>query len=422
MKRPRSTRSGWRWFVVLALAGTLGGIPTASITPAWATSSPPPAGGYFGLVAPGAPLPSGDTCAGLVHRSAWEPRPENATANRTSPAFVSLPGYTVYDGFDDRARGLADRVNGRFQGTTDEIMQWASCKWGIPDDIVRAMAVTETGWYQGLRDTAGVPVSGSGFGDFSRNPAKCQVGYSIPCPQSFGLLQVKATSEPGTFPWSRDSTAFNVDYALMVWRVCYEGGISWLARYPGGSTPYQGGDPWGCVGFWYSGNWYGYDGGATTYIQTVKGYTTAKPWVRWADRSPSDPASGVVSVNDTAIGTGTNQFEYVGTWYDYAEYGAFYGDVHANYSYNDYYRVRFTGSKVDLYGSVGPEGGGAAVSVDGGPEQAITFYASAPATQRRLWSSPTLPATAHVLKVRNTSAGLTNTADRVDVTAAVPPR
>ena len=104
---------------------------------------------------------------------------------------------------------------------------------------------------------------------------------------------------------------------------------------------------------------------------------------------------------------------------DYAEYGAYYGDVHANYSYNDYYLVRFNGTKVDLYASVSPESGRAAVSVDGGQEQAITFYAATPATQRLIWSSPSLPAGSHVLKVRNTSPGLTNIADRVDITTSM---
>ena len=414
-ERCGSSRRSPRWFVAMAVVGALAGGPTPSIVPAWAAGSPPPAGGYFGLVSPDGTLPSGDTCAGRVHRSTWEPRPENAAANKTSPAVVSIPGYTLYDGFDYRARGLADRVNGRFTGTTDEIIQWASCKWGIPDDVVRAMAVTESGWYQGLLSAAGMPVNGSGYGDFSRNPAKCQVGYSVPCPQSFGLLQVKATSEPGTFPWSRDSTAFNLDFAMMVWRVCYEGSTTWLAQHPGGSTPYAKGDAWGCVGFWYSGNWYGHDGGASTYIETVKGFRSSKPWLRWADRSPVGPVAGMTSVNDSVIGTGTNQFEYVGTWYDYAEYGAYHGDVHANYDYNHYYLVRFNGTRIDLYGSVGPDSGKAAVSVDGGPEQAVTFYAPAPATQRLIWSSPTLPAAAHVLKVRNTSSGLTNIADRVDI-------
>ena len=33
---------------------------------------------------------------------------------------------------------LLPRVDGQFEGTTDEIFQWAACKWGLPDDLLRA--------------------------------------------------------------------------------------------------------------------------------------------------------------------------------------------------------------------------------------------------------------------------------------------
>ena len=31
-------------------------------------------------------------------------------------------------------------VDGDFAGTTDQLIQWAACKWGIDEDIVRAPA------------------------------------------------------------------------------------------------------------------------------------------------------------------------------------------------------------------------------------------------------------------------------------------
>jgi hypothetical protein len=39
---------------------------------------------------------------------------------------------------------LLARVDGRFTGTTDGVFQWAACKWGVPDNLVRADAVIES--------------------------------------------------------------------------------------------------------------------------------------------------------------------------------------------------------------------------------------------------------------------------------------
>ena len=44
--------------------------------------------------------------------------------------------------------GCCHRVTGHFTGTTDEIIQWAACKWGLSDNLLRAIAVRESGWYQ----------------------------------------------------------------------------------------------------------------------------------------------------------------------------------------------------------------------------------------------------------------------------------
>ena len=50
-----------------------------------------------------------------------------------------------------RQSGWYARVTGNFTGTTDQIIQWAACKWGIDEDIVRAQAAKESGWHQTRR-------------------------------------------------------------------------------------------------------------------------------------------------------------------------------------------------------------------------------------------------------------------------------
>ncbi|HSH31377.1 MAG TPA: Ig-like domain-containing protein [Candidatus Saccharimonadales bacterium] len=278
---------------VLAVAGVI------MIFRSQAAAPPPPAGGYFATLQPGSALPSEAECAQRVTRSAWEPRPENYAANQTVPASVSLPGFTPNDGgVDSRARALADRVSGNFTGTTDEIIQWASCKWGFNDDTLRAIAVTESTWRQ------------SALGDYTSDQSRCQQGYTAPCPESFGLTQIKARFHRGTFPSSRDATAFNVDYAMMTHRVCYEGWTNWLK--PNNPT-YQAGDDWGCWGHHYSGGWN--DSGALNYIKTAQGHYQNKPWRGWADKSgdtPSDTTPPGIPANVTAAAKSSSRIDL--TW------------------------------------------------------------------------------------------------------------
>ena len=83
---------------------------------------------------PGAALPSEHECAGRVVKTP-EVRPGNT-------AFNEARGRQK----DIREKWL-DRVTGDFSGTTDEILQWTACKWGIDLDIVRAQAAKESYWH-----------------------------------------------------------------------------------------------------------------------------------------------------------------------------------------------------------------------------------------------------------------------------------
>ncbi|HEX3394227.1 MAG TPA: hypothetical protein VHS52_06840, partial [Acidimicrobiales bacterium] len=186
--------------------------------------------GHFLTLGPRSTLPSDQTCAAQV-RPAAENRPDNAKANATVPrtGSFSLTPLNEQVGYDNRTRLLEARVSGNFTGTTDEIIQWASCKWGFDEDVVRAIAATESWWHQ------------SQLGDYSNHSALCPPGYTVPCPRSFGIHQVTWTSDPvGTFPASRDSTAFNLDASLLVHRICYEGYMWWLRDI--GYASYGAGD------------------------------------------------------------------------------------------------------------------------------------------------------------------------------------
>ena len=231
--------------------------PTATIvstaTSALSSSSSP-SDGRFSTLPPYSSLPGDADCASRVRRSAWESRPSNTTANHTN---VYAQGYRLMGSYLEQY-GYEQRVTGDFTGTTDEIFQWGACKWGFDEDTVRAQAVMESRWNQlVLGDCDGVTVA---------ETHGCQ---------SVGILQVKGANipptHPGTWPYARQSTAFNVDYTLAVRRACFEGKETWLGN------GYYAGDLWGCIGRWFSGDWYGE--GSLKYIAGVKSYLANKVWL-----------------------------------------------------------------------------------------------------------------------------------------------
>ncbi len=211
---------------------------------------------YFETLPPGSELPGDATCAEqvLVDPSD-ENRPENTTPNNTV-----VDVEVVIDGALEMNDALAPRISGDFTGTTEQVLRWVSCKWGFDEDITRARAVTESSW---LMSTAG---------DVTEDPAACDLlGLETPCSQSYGLLQVKGTVHEGTYPFTTESSAFGAEYAMAWLRACYEGAFTWLIE-----DGYVAGDEWGCVGAWFSGEWY--DDGAKTYIEEVKGNLENRAW------------------------------------------------------------------------------------------------------------------------------------------------
>ncbi len=242
-----------------AAKSTRAAAPT-SVAGKTTTSSPssaPPAttnNGRFTTLPPGSLLPSDATCAASVRPTSTEPRPDNTVANHTN---VYAQGKRLTGSYL-KPYGYEPRVTGNFTGTTDEILQWGACKWGIDEDIVRAQAEMESHWHQ------------STLGD-------C-LGGTVPethgC-QSVGILQIKGANlpptHPGTWPYAYQSTAFNVDYMLAVMRTCFEGKETWLGN------GYHAGDIWGCVGRWFSGDWYG---GSLNYIAGVQKNMANKDWLQ----------------------------------------------------------------------------------------------------------------------------------------------
>lgn len=181
------------------------------------------------------------------------------------------------------------RVDGHYEGSTDMILRWAACKWGIDEDVMRAQAWTESKWRQG----GPLPSDGGGDKRFSRS--QCVQGsftalwnYACPncCYQSWGILQTKVYYEWGTWPMIKDSTAFNADYRGADQRACmngnYAGYFASRAQQPNTyASDIASGNLdrilWGCIGMHYSGGYY--TPKSLKYISEVQGYLKTKPWL-----------------------------------------------------------------------------------------------------------------------------------------------
>jgi autotransporter family porin len=226
-------------------------------------------GTVFSTLPPGSSLPSDAQCAALVKK-----RPENKAVNRgfnATPGSQRLPEDFFGSAVDPRANSvIAARVTGAYTGTTDEILQWAACKWGIDEDLVRAQAAIESWW----RQTA--------LGDWTADPSRCAPGRGIgvdgrpgECPESFGILQDRYPYQQGAWPGIAASTAYNADTAYAIWRACYEGYEWWLNDVDRGQQ-YASGDAWGCVGRWFAGRWH--TQAAEEYTRRVREYYDTRIW------------------------------------------------------------------------------------------------------------------------------------------------
>lgn len=225
---------------------------------------------YFKTLPPGSKLPTDAECAAMI-----KPRPENKRPNRT---YNATPGNqklaaNFFDPYsnDPRANSvIAARVSGSFTGTTDEILQWVACKWGVDEDMVRAQAAIESWWRQDTK------------GDWTTDASRCAPGHGLgvdgqpgQCPESFGILQNRYPYEKSAWPGIDTSTSFNADTAYGIWRACFEGYEWWLNDVERG-WDYAAGDAWGCMGRWFSGRWH--TAAAEYYIGRVKEYYNTRIW------------------------------------------------------------------------------------------------------------------------------------------------
>jgi len=117
------------------------------------------------------------------------------------------------------------------------------------------------------------------------------------------------------------------------------------------------------------------------------------------------------TIDDSVMGTGLNQFNYVGSGWNHGSVCPGYncrntlpynGSNSWDSNVGDYVTITFTGVQIKLYGIVDVPHGIGAASIDGGSEAMVDFYANVREGNQLLWTSPTLSAGTHTFKLRVT--------------------
>jgi hypothetical protein len=240
--------------------------------------------------------------------------------NQTKPNAAQL-AYYASDGYLSSEMDPPYRwmklVDGQYTGTTEMIIRWAACKWGVDEDMIRAQASAEHGTW--IQWNAG--------GDQRNSINQCQAGnnpghnstnlwghlISNGCYQSWSIWQTKvvyASPRVGawtTWPAINESTAFAVDYRYGSQRSCMNGDQSGFFKDKGSgdaylrdvtdarNSPYEESPRhfWNpitgkyatnleyvalaCASSHYSGGWM--DSNAQPYLKTLLNHWKNKDWL-----------------------------------------------------------------------------------------------------------------------------------------------
>ena len=205
----------------------------------------------------------------------------NNIPNHTMPTSAQLT--TFYGAIDLWGRHITAFnpyyafVTGHFTGSTDEIIQWAAWKWGIPEDWLRAEYVQESMWKQAaLGDIRTVTAT-----EYAAYPPQAQIPGKLQVYDSMGLTQVKWRPDgyagAGTEPMRWQSTAFNVDYQAATIRFYYDNPLNLRSGW--GDSTYIAGNGWDSLSGWFSSYPY-LNAGQLSYIKAVQGRLATRQWAQ----------------------------------------------------------------------------------------------------------------------------------------------
>jgi hypothetical protein len=225
--------------------------------------------------------PLSDAGAAACVKRAKEIHRANTPFNQYIPTAAQLQAFHSARDAWGRTTTQADPylkyVTGDYRGTTDEIIQWAAAKWGIPVNWLRAQYAEESIWFQ--QRVGDKQYVGPSW--YDQYPAQARVPGTYDVYESMGLAQIKWTPDgkigAGTEPLRWESTAFDVDYEAATVRFYYDdpGGV----RKRWGDPSYRPGQRWLSIAAWYDPfPWR--SSGQKWYVGQVKWRLRVRPWLK----------------------------------------------------------------------------------------------------------------------------------------------
>ncbi|GCE28573.1 hydrolase [Dictyobacter alpinus] len=122
------------------------------------------------------------------------------------------------------------------------------------------------------------------------------------------------------------------------------------------------------------------------------------------DLPSGDPGASPLGLNDTDTAVGTNYFEYQGNWNSGSGCGVqcYYGNDHWSNETNATATIHFHGTQIALLSVADVGNGIAGISIDGGQETRVDYYASVRQGEQLHYVSPVLNQGDHTMTIRVT--------------------
>lgn len=168
-----------------------------------------------------------------------------------------------------------DGRDGMRHPSTDDLIQWAAHKWGIPENWLRAEYVLESYWNQfQLGDDTTVSSRW-----YDLYPYQSRIPHTSNVYQSLGITQVRWAPDgslgAGTEPLRWESTAFNVDEQAATIRFYYDNPSG--ARSEWGDRTYAPCQEWPSFGAWYTPYpWR--NAGQAGYVRAAQQHLASHDW------------------------------------------------------------------------------------------------------------------------------------------------
>jgi hypothetical protein len=198
--------------------------------------------------------PLSDRAAAALVTHVPEVRAENVRANNYRPTDADLRYFrSVKNPAGQTSVALNSwnaYVNGRSylkNPSTDDLIQWAAHKWGIPEDWLRAQLAWESWWQMDLPGDL-ARVSDKWYNQYA--PLFHSKDGQNLVYESAGLSQIKWTPDNAVNVGTRflryRSSAFDLDYMGAESRYYYDGKCNWCRPH------YHAGNPWLSIAAWNS--------------------------------------------------------------------------------------------------------------------------------------------------------------------------